>query len=241
MASQVPSQHRDPTQHQEPDQRESGLRITAARPVPPPDDTSGNTALAADPVLDRAPRPHDPAIPLAPATQPTKRKVDIMTHSACPLIAHLASTTLCLTLSSVVSGCTPQVDTDVADDSAALAASVAQNASVSPLENAITANAATPDPTATASVSSGRAAVACYHYFGDRYDNSDCHSFWFDSNLRYLEKHCEPGPCNPFPRNWSWWTFWGDGDDNVLCAGAWSPSEGQRQQLRAAFNDAPNC
>lgn len=156
-----------------------------------------------------------------------------MTHSSYSLIAYLASTTLCLTLSSVVSGCASQAEADVADDGAAVAASVAQNA--------IAPNAATPEPTATASVSSRAEAVVCYHYFGGSPFTSTCHSFWFDHNLGFLRKNCAPGPCNPFPNDWPLWSFWGDGSDNVLCAGAWWPSESQRQQLRGAYEDAPNC
>lgn len=86
-------------------------------------------------------------------------------------------------------------------------------------------------------------AMACYHYYGDSYSNSDCHSFWFNSDFNFLVKHCEPGPCSPFPRDWAdkSWGSWGPQGDRVTCRGTWWPSEQQKERLRAAFDAAPNC
>lgn len=117
------------------------------------------------------------------------------------------------------------------------------DASLSPRENATTATQVTPEPTAEVSASALDASVACYHYYGESYLNSDCHSFWFDSNLEFLTKNCDNGPCNRFPTDWSnkSWGNWSGEGSKVICKGAWWPSEQQKKQLRVAFDNAPNC
>ncbi|XXT23446.1 hypothetical protein WME94_18080 [Sorangium sp. So ce429] len=115
-------------------------------------------------------------------------------------------------------------------------------APLSPLENAITANDATPDPTADYFFRDAR--MVCYHYYGSSYRSGNCRSFWFDNDMSFLAKNCDEGPCNEFPGDWQDkdWGAWSTGDGSkVICRGAWWPSGQQKNQLRVAYDNAPNC
>jgi hypothetical protein len=85
------------------------------------------------------------------------------------------------------------------------------------------------------------AAMGCYHYYGDSPTNSNCHSFSFDNNIRYMSNNCDDGPCNPFPSNWVDWGSWGTSAGRVICKGAWTPNSWQMSYLHEVYDNAPDC